>query len=85
MNAVIGLGQAEFGTSAHRRYAELAPLADQVGQCFLAGPPVDADGDEVDRRGGFQAGVRQQQRHKVLAVKARTGRLENEADIGVLA
>ena len=45
VDAIVGLGQTEFAASAHRGQAELAPLADQVGQRLLARPPVEADGD----------------------------------------
>ena len=85
VDAVEGLGEAEFAAPAHGGDAERAPFADQVGERLLAWSAVQADGDEVDWGGRFQAGVREEQGDEFVAALARTHRLENEADVVVLA
>ena len=85
VDAVLGAGQAIFAAPPHRGQAEDAPFADQVDQGFLAGPSVEADGDQVDRRVGFQAGVGEQQGDEFVTIQPRAGRFEDEADGVVLA
>ena len=85
MDTFTRFGQAEFTAPPHGNKAETTPFAQQIDEAFLARAPVEPDGDEVDRRGRFQTGMRQQQRKKFFPLLARANRLEDETNGIVLA
>lgn len=85
MDAVFRAREAVRAAAADSLQTEAAPLVEQLTERFLARTAIESDSDEVERRGGFEACMREQKRREFLAIDARTDWLENEANRIVLA
>ena len=85
VDAVEHLGQPVAGAPLDGGVAKRDPLRQQLPQRLEHRPPVEPDGGEVDRRGGLQAGVRQQRAHQLGLFDAAAARLEHQAHRGFLA
>ena len=85
VDAVVHLAQPVHAAPPHGADAEAAPFVEDVGEVLLARAAVEADHHQVDRRGGLEAGVGQQQVGELGDVLVAALGLEHQAHRRVLA
>lgn len=85
VDAVEHLGQAVARAPRDGVLAEADPLLQHLAQAFLRGPAVQPHHGQVDGRGGFEAGVREQLRDELGLRDAAAFGLEHQAHGRVLA
>ena len=66
VNAVQHLGQPMAGAPLNRMLAKADPFSEHLAQAFLYRLAIESDHRQVDGRGGFKAGVRQQRGDELL-------------------